>query len=219
MSTFYGDNIRWFIGDVVSISDPTSLGRIKVRIHGLHQSQIRDEDLPFAQTVVPINEGGTKELGNVLGIQVGARVFGIFMDGQNSQLPLIIGSLPKYEDATDGDRSTPRLSRGINTITKTPDTTTGEPASPYNATYPNNKVTQTSSGHVIEIDDTPSAERIHIYHKSGTFVEMHPNGDVVTHTKNGFKTVTGNEKIHVTGDMEIVCDGNFKVTATRIDLN
>jgi hypothetical protein len=41
----------------------------------------------------------------------------------------------------------------------------------------------------------------------------------VTHTKNGFKTVTGNEKIHVTGDMEIVCDGNFKVTATRIDLN
>ena len=55
--------------------------------------------------------------------------------------------------------------------------------------YPNNKVTQTPSGHVIEIDDTPDAERIHIYHKSGTFIEMQPNGDVVTQHKNGFRSV------------------------------
>ena len=216
---FYGDNFRWFIGKVVDLGDPTTMGRIKVRVIGVHGDSIKDEDLPWAQTIVPINEGGTKELGNALGIQVDARVFGIFMDGKDSQMPLVLGSMPKYEDDSKSNRSTPRLSYGINTISKTPDTVNGEPESPYAAVYPFNKVTQTPSGHVIEIDDTPSAERIHIYHKSGTFVEMHPNGDVVTHTKNGFKTVTGNEKIHVTGDMEIVCDGNFKVTATRIDLN
>ena len=70
-------------------------------------------------------------------------------------------------------------------------------------------------------------ERIHIYHKSGSFVEIHPNGDVVTHTANGFKSVTGNEKIHVTGNMEITCDGDmeinctgdFEVNANRIDFN
>ena len=200
---FYGDNIRWFIGTVVDLGDPTTMGRIKVRVIGVHGDSIKNEDLPWAQTVVPINEGGTKEFGNALGIQVDARVFGIFMDGKDSQMPLILGSMPKYEDDTNGDRSTPRLSRGINTISKTPDTVNGEPASPYAAVYPNNKVTQTPSGHVIEIDDTPSAERIHIYHKSGSFVEFHPNGDVVTQHKNGFKLTAGDEKIHITGKLEI----------------
>jgi hypothetical protein len=219
VTPFYGDSNRWFIGTVVSIDDPTQLGRIKVRVDGIHGSSILDKDLPFAQTIVPITEGGTQGLGNNLGVQVGARVFGIFLDSQDSQMPLVFGSMPKYEDASAGDRSTPQLARGTNTITKTPDTVTSEPDSPYAAVYPHNKAVTTTSGHAIEIDDTPDAERIHIYHKSGTFVEIHPNGDVVTHTKNGFKTVTGNEKIHVTGDMEIVCDGNFKVTATRIDLN
>jgi hypothetical protein len=236
--SFYGDQIRWFVGDVTSISDPLQMGRVRVRVTGIHQNneqEIPSDNLPWAQTVVPVTQGGTKGLGNILGIQVGARVFGIFMDGMNSQLPLVLGSMPKYEDGSAGDRSTPQLARGTNTITKTPDTVTSEPNSPYAAVYPHNKAVTTTSGHAIEIDDTPDAERIHIYHKSGTFVEIHPNGDVVTHTKNGFKTVTGNDKIHVTGDLDITVDGNMNLTvggnvtesitgnldidAARIDLN
>ena len=219
---YYGDQTRWFIGEVTSISDPKQLARIQVRIYGIHSDNkvdIPDENLPYAQVVAPITEGGTNGLGNPLGIQVGALVFGIFLDGKDSQLPLVLGSMPKFEGTERDTPSVNQLARGTNTISKTADTVTGEPSQPYGAVYPNNKVTQTSSGHVIEIDDTSDNERIHIYHKSGTFVEMHPNGDVVTHTKNGFKTVTGNEKIHVTGDMEITVDGTFKVVANRIDLN
>jgi hypothetical protein len=223
---YYGDQTRWFLGNVVDIQDPQELGRIKVRIYGIHsdnQIDIPDADLPWAQVVAPITEGGCKGIGNILGIQPNAMVFGIFLDGPESQLPLILGSIPKVEDYSPGGKTTNQLARGTNTISKTPDSVTGEPSSPYNAIYPLNHVYQSTRGHVIEIDDSHDSdggyERIHIYHKSGTFVEMHPNGDVVTHTKNGFKTVTGNEKIHVTGDMEIVCDGDFKVTAKRIDLN
>jgi hypothetical protein len=219
MNDFYGDNFRWFIGDVVSIEDPVQVGRIKVRINGLHQDQVTDDDLPYAQTVVPINEGGTKELGNPLGIQVGARVFGFFMDGKDSQLPLVIGSMPKFEAATSGDRSTTRQSRGSNLLEDikkeqgtSPDSRNSEPDSPYAAVYPHNKVTQTPAGHVIEIDDTPDAERIHIYHKSGSFVEFHPNGDVVTHHKNGFTTASGNNKIHIKGDLDIKVDGDYNLT-------
>ena len=36
---------------------------------------------------------------------------------------------------------------------------------PYNAQYPFNHVMETESGHVLEFDDTPHSERIHIYHK------------------------------------------------------
>ena len=221
--SFYGDQIRWFIGDVTSISDPLEMGRIRVRVTGIHQDneqEIPSDNLPWAQTIVPVTEGGTDGLGNILGIQIGARVFGIFMDGVNSQLPLVLGSMPKYEDASLGDRSTPQLARGTNTISKIPDPLfLGADVSPYAAVYPHNKVTTTTSGHAIEIDDTPGAERIHIYHKSGTFVEIHPDGDVVTETANGFKSVVGNEKIHVFGNMEITCEGEFKVSALSIDMD
>ena len=222
---FYGDQTRWFTAEVKSISDPLQVGRIQVRIHGIHSDDtvdIPDENLPYAQVVAPITEGGTNGLGNPLGVQVGAVVFGIFLDGQNSQLPLILGSIPKLEGVERDKPSVNQLARGTNTLAKTPDSITGEDqlTDPYGAVYPNNKVSQTSSGHTIEIDDTPDKERIHIYHKSGTFVEMHPNGDVVTHTKNGFKTVTGNEKIHVTGNLEIYADGNIKLQATgNIDMD
>lgn len=65
-----------------------------------------------------------------------------------------------------------------------------EPPTPYNANYPYNYVNETESGHVIEIDDTPGAERLHTYHRSGTFDEMHPNGDRVQKTVNNAYQVT-----------------------------
>ena len=51
-------------------------------------------------------------------------------------------------------------------------------SNPYNARYPFNRVNQTESGHVIEIDDTPNGERINIQHMSGSFIEMHPDGSI-----------------------------------------
>lgn len=215
---FYGDETRWFIGRVVSVQDPLELGRVRLRIMGIHSENtedIPDKGLPWAQTLLPITEGGTAGLGIHTGIQVNARVFGVFLDGTNSQLPLVLGSMPKLEDDSEGGRSTNQLARGTNTIEKTPDEVTDEPENPYNAIYPLNQVHQTARGHVIEIDDSfdsnGSYERIHIYHASGTFIEMHPNGDVVTHHKNGFRTVTGNDKLHVTENMEITVDGDLNL--------
>lgn len=57
--------------------------------------------------------------------------------------------------------------------------TFSEPVPSTSASYPYNKVTESESGHLIEMDDTRSAERINIQHRAGSFVEMHANGDVV----------------------------------------
>lgn len=54
-----------------------------------------------------------------------------------------------------------------------------EPPTPYAAMYPYNQVHESESGHVIEVDDTPGAERLHWYHRSGTFTEIHPDGKEV----------------------------------------
>lgn len=54
-----------------------------------------------------------------------------------------------------------------------------EPPVPYDARYPSNHVMQTASGHIQEFDDTTDHERIHTYHRAGTFQEIHPDGSVV----------------------------------------
>lgn len=190
---FYGDQTRWFVGRVVSLSDPLQLGRVKVRIFGIHSENtidIPDEDLPWAQIVTPITEGGTTGLGNILGIQLESNVFGIFLDGMHSQLPLVIGSLPKEGDTNP-------LTIGTNTLSKSV-SVTGAPGDPYAAVYPDNKVTQTKSGHVIEIDDTAGAERIHIHHKSGSYVEFHPDGSVVIKTANIYIDAGTNANVKAT---------------------
>ena len=54
-----------------------------------------------------------------------------------------------------------------------------EPVSSYDAVYPYNHVHVSESGHAIEIDDTPTAERLHWYHRSGSYREMGPLGNIV----------------------------------------
>ena len=103
---YYGDNNRWFIGTVISINDQNKLGRVKVRIHGIHPNDVNavsEADLPFAQVLVPTTEGGSSGIGTVVGLKPGAQVFGIFLDGTNSQLPMIMGSISKVEGANVED--------------------------------------------------------------------------------------------------------------------
>jgi len=113
---FYGDQTRWFVGTVVNINDPLELGRVKIRIYGIHSDNeidIPDADLPWAQVVVPITEGGVRNLGGMLGIKDDAQVFGLFLDGQSSQMPLILGSMPKIEENSPGGLTTSILARGL----------------------------------------------------------------------------------------------------------
>lgn len=104
LSEYYGDNTRWFIATVIDASPPYGReGRVKIRIHGLHSDITRDipqNDLPWAQCVVPTTEGGVSGIGRIPKIQSGALVFGIFMDGMNSQVPIVLGSLPHIEMPT-----------------------------------------------------------------------------------------------------------------------
>ena len=98
---YYGDKVRWFIGTVIDHTPPAGYeGRVKVRIHGVHSpktSDIPERDLPWAQIIVPGTEGGISGIGRNPQILSGALVFGIFADGKSSQIPIIIGSLPRIE--------------------------------------------------------------------------------------------------------------------------
>jgi len=114
MVNYYGDETRWFIGYVVNNVDPLKLDRVKVRIIGIHTDNtedIPDDDLPWAQVAIPVTEGGSSGLGANSQLKIRAQVFGVFLDGKNSQLPLVLGSIPKIETNTNSiDESLPSVS-------------------------------------------------------------------------------------------------------------
>ena len=97
---YYGDYFRWFIGIVVNNKDPLKLGRVKVRIRGIHSpsvAQTSTNDLPWAQVIVPSTEGGISGIGKMPQLQQGSQVIGFFIDGLSSQLPMVIGSVHHFE--------------------------------------------------------------------------------------------------------------------------
>jgi hypothetical protein len=88
---------------------------------------------------------------------------------------------------------------------------------PYNASYPYNKVTQTESGHILEYDDTPSAERINMHHKSGTFNEIDANGTQVNRiVGDGFEIVERNGFVYVKGAYNVTVDGAFNLRTDNV---
>lgn len=98
--------------------------------------------------------------------------------------------------------------------------TWSQPHSSYAAVYPYNNVNETESGHVIELDDTPGHERIHFYHRTGTFVEYYPNGSKVTRVvgdnyeivdRNGMVSISGDANIDVIGNINISCHSNANI--------
>lgn len=95
-----------------------------------------------------------------------------------------------------------------------------EPETPYAAKYPKNHVTETESGHIVEFDDTPDSERIHVYHKSGTFTEIHPKGSEVHKVVGNSWDVTLNDKmIYVRGNASFNSDKVLKIkTGSHLEI-
>ena len=91
-----------------------------------------------------------------------------------------------------------------------------EPASQYAAAYPKNHVMETAGGHVLEFDDTDGAERINIFHKNGSFIEMYPDGRVVFRSRGSMNQVTyGDGNIYVRGNYNITSTGDVNILSNK----
>jgi hypothetical protein len=109
-SNFVGrDGFLWWIGQVAPESaqkkqlDKEGWGnRRKVRIMGYHPSNEADlsnDDLPWAQVLLSTSDGsGAANYAKSIQISQGDTVFGFFMDGDNAQLPVIIGVFGKTKE-------------------------------------------------------------------------------------------------------------------------
>ena len=85
-------------------------------------------------------------------------------------------------------------------------------ANPYvSSQYPYNHVHESESGHIHEIDDSPNHERLFTQHTSGTFEEIHPNGNkVVKVIGDNYEIVMGRSNVYITGDVNITTKGTVR---------
>jgi len=100
-----------------------------------------------------------------------------------------------------------------------------EPAPAYNAQYPYNRVIETAT-HSIELDDTPGAERITVFHKSGSFVQIDSRGTTVhksvsdkyeINDTHQHVYVGGKSQVTIMGDSRVLVKGN-KIEEVEGDL-
>ena len=96
------DGFRWWIGQVAPQScwqdqaDGAGWGnRVKVRIMGYHpysELELPNEDLPWAQVLLGVTDGsGACNRAKTPKIEQADTVLGFFLDGDNAQLPCILG--------------------------------------------------------------------------------------------------------------------------------
>lgn len=108
--------------------------------------------------------------------------------------------------------SAPPFTKLINVdlFSKKQNTELNQPPSPYAAVYPFNHVYESESGHLIEIDDTPTKERLHWYHRSGSFTELHPKGIRTDNTaSHRYNMVTGDQESIIGGtEKKLVSNGD-----------
>lgn len=166
-------------------------------------------------------ENPNREQSNVGGI-------GITTDKQATFLPGIgfsdpTGTYPRYVKEQDTNRLMRNQNIGktvvpvkeanaIKSVRVAGGSTWDQPSTPYNTIYPYNQVMETESGHILEFDDTPNNERIHLYHKTGTFTEIDCNGTKVEKIiGDSYQIIDRNGFISITGDCNVTIDGNANI--------
>ena len=232
---FKSTDFNWFTGVVEDRHDPLVLNRVKVRCFGWHTENKRalpTEELPWASVLMPTTSSGTSGVGEgTHGLVEGSWVMGFFRDGNDAQDPVIMGTImgtntegaepttgfndpygvfPREAGTDAGTRALGLDSERVRPVGAT------EPEDAYAPQYPYNKVRLTESGHIIEFDDTPGAERINIRHRTGSFIELRPDTSMRTRSKERFDamtqwtvTVTGDATVNVGGSMSTTVQGNM----------
>ena len=258
---YIGGQFTWFMGVVEDRNDPEQMGRVRVRCFGFHTESrglIKTTDLPWATVMMPATASGVSGVGaSHHGLVEGSWVVGFFRDGPSAQDPIVMGSVqgapieaanankgfndpngtyPRYV----GEPDVNKRARSINTTPRRSIEATGgkayikEPDDVFSAEYPRNHAYESESGHILEFDDTIGMERINIEHKSGSFIELHRNGDIrIRSLANKWESavgwnlfiekdvnvvVGGNLYASVAGETDISCDKNIRLVAGK-DLN
>jgi len=148
-------------------------------------------------------------------------------DAELAAAPIPYGQSAKRHPRYPDEPSTSRLYRNENLDTtvigrRNSSLTTGiptadgsswdEPKSAYAAVPPYNNAKETESGHALEFDDTPNAERINLAHRTGTYIEMRPDGSQAARVVgSNYEIIAGSDYVNIKGSCNITINGNANI--------
>ena len=202
--------MKIYRGVVEDNKDPEKMGRVRVRIMGLHtdSSDSQTQNLCWCEVM------GSTAFGLIGGIGVssilhqGTWVY-LFLEDDNPNKAIVVGTVIGKVEASQGngfkdpEGKFPKADRvgrsDVNSL--------------IDSKYTTNQVIETESGHIIELDDSPGDERIHIHHKTGTDFLIDKDGNIkVLGVKNLDYTLNENATVHIIGNNKINIDGTNDVT-------
>ncbi len=110
-----------YYGIVEDRQDPLKIGRVRVRVHGVHTSSklnLSTPDLPWAQVMLPSTSAGLSGFGTQHGLVEGSTVIVFFKD-DHKQHPVVLGStagVPAsgYKRTADDQLMTRSVTHGFN---------------------------------------------------------------------------------------------------------
>ncbi len=212
-----------YYATVIDNNDPEQRHRIRVKCPEIYGNYIS----PWVEPSIAY--GGFGDGGFVFIPEKGSNVKITFKNGDPDH--------PQFAGAITPNKSIPKLARGIADQTRkhkgkmtftsfNDDSTIAEQQDPFKSKYPFNKVIKTVS-HTIEMDDTPGGERLNIQHRTGSGIEMYPDGSMVVMTrKDKMETVEGIAAANIKGNADykfdksvavvIDVDGNVKIAGDFI---
>jgi len=214
-------------GKVISNKDPQKMGRILFIVPELMGSTI----MPWAKPVN--NQGRLPNIGEDVWIE---------FERGDINFPIYSGEWATTEEGTN---PVPDLAKGLPDETAQGNMDQGskgfdrmpiqgsetlffdEPYSGFGAEYSHNRIIKTKSGNLLEIDDTPDNERIHIYHRRGSFLEYKSDGSCIKKTRgrehsiieanhiqhiheNEYKSIDLNSRYQITKNRSVTVGNDYK---------
>tara|TARA_Y100000310_G_scaffold328202_1_gene395927 strand:+ start:9896 stop:11848 length:1953 start_codon:yes stop_codon:yes gene_type:complete len=217
--------------------------------HTDDKSQIPTSDLPFAYPAMPINSRPSDSpIGPTIGTWV-LGFFADGKNAQQPIMTHIVDAGYKTSDdptppenapSWGGKRDIPtgevnvnRLARGEDENTYISDHTpktgiavAGKMNKPYSepslgsGSYPYNKVEESQSGHVFEVDDTPNNEKITRVHKDGTMEIITGSHRLVKVKGDDYELIVDGKSKHLyaEGNVNVTADGDVNIKGKYIRL-
>lgn len=219
--------------------DPLKIGRVRVRIFGIHSEKnekagskfefVKTSELPWAEVMGGTGFGLVGGVGLSSVLHQGTWVW-VMLENNDPNKPVVCGTIHGVNSEAPAGKAAsgkgffdpdgkfpPASSASRSDMNKKLDDA-----------YTTMQVIETQCGHIIELQDTGGKERIKITHKTGTFFYIDPTGNIFVNgvaniqydiAQNATWNIGGDLKIKTGGNQNVENGGNHKVNAARIDLN
>jgi len=195
-----GTQFTWWMGVVEDRNDPLQLGRCRVRCYGFHSQSKGDtptDNLPWAQPIQAITSAAMGDVGqSATGLVEGSWVVGFFLDGEEAQRPVIMGSIAGIPT----EQGNPKL--GFNDPNPRPDdpntsiyprgTVTNETARPDT-----NRLARNDSHPMLSSKDTSATSEVPIANRDPNTVFWNERKTTDLTSKNVTRYNTSYPKNHV----------------------